>query len=99
MMLRSFVFMMIVLCTRVSGTENIEVPIYDYNWEDLDTDYDAVCDVAEYEKPSQVTVWLRSLGGALYAGICSARDYVVAKYFAIRKVLFLKKRNAYEKSP
>ncbi len=73
---------------------------YDVNaWEDMDTDYDQICEVAEYEKPSAIMIWLRSMGGAMYVGICSAREYVVAKWYAMQKVLGFKKRKLRNEIP
>jgi len=68
-----------------------EVPIYDFAWEDLDTDYDQICDEAEYEKPSALLVWFRSVGGVMYLGLCNAREYVAAKLLAIQKALWKSK--------
>lgn len=78
-------------CSILCLDEYEEVPVYDYAWEDCDTDYDQICEAIEYEKPSSFVVWLRSIGGSMYVGLCSVKDYVVAKWIALQKALSLKK--------
>lgn len=68
-----------------------EVPLYDFDWEDDEAEYDQICEMTEYEKPSALMVWLRSVGGAMYVGLCSAREYMIAKWYAMQRVLGLKK--------
>lgn len=68
-----------------------EVPVYDFDWEDDEQEYDEICELTEYQKPSAFKVWLRSVGGAVYVGLCSAREYVVTKWYALRKIFTSRK--------
>jgi hypothetical protein len=64
-----------------------EVPVYDFEWEEFETDYDQICDITEYEKPSKVMIWLQSFGDKVYYGIYSAKEYLAAKWIAFKKLI------------
>lgn len=106
MMIKAFILMTLSLGFNALGnspTEYEEVPEYNFEWEDCNTDYDQICEAIDYEKPSPLMVWLNSVGGSIYFGLCSVKDYIMAKLTALQKALFLKrvkaqlKRAAHEK--
>lgn len=92
MLKASALIMLITGLSALGASARTEIPVYDFAWEEFDTDYDQICDETEYEAPSQLVIWARSIGGALYLGLCSAREYVVAKYLALQKALNLRTR-------
>ena len=99
LMFKALALIMLITGFSVFGNGvRTEIPVYDFAWEEFDTDYDQICDEASYEPPSQLMIWARSLGGAVYLGLCSVREYVVAKYIALQKVLSLRKRKMVSKS-
>jgi len=92
MMMKAFALIMLATGFSVLALDEYgEVPVYDYAWEDCDTDYDQICESIEYEKPSTLMIWLRSIGGSVYVGLCSMKDYVAAKLIALQKALSLKR--------
>jgi hypothetical protein len=92
MMMKAFALLMLVTGFSIfAHDEYEEVPVYDYAWEDCETDYDQICESIEYEKPSTLMIWLRSIGGSVYVGLCSMKDYVAVKWLALQKALSMKK--------